>query len=120
MKKALFLFLFFLLMGGFLAAEINLGAFPLGTWLDDTYEAYWEFTTGNIRILDAAGNVYYDFGDKTLKDFKVGASGGAQLSFSCVETGKRYTFTKPLTNSSMKLEIEKPDKPLYSVDMAKQ
>jgi hypothetical protein len=120
MKKGLIVVLLFLTAAGFAAAEINLGAFPLGTWVDENYAAHWEFTSGNIRILAADGEVYYDFDDKTLEDFRIGASGGATLSFSCMETGKRYKFTKPLTSSGMTLEIERPNREDYRVEMSKK
>lgn len=120
MKKLFIAGLLVLLVTGFAAAEINLGAFPLGTWVDANYDAHWEFTSGSIRILSPAGDVHYDFSDKTLEEFRVGASGGATLSFSCVETRKRYTFTKPLTSSGMTLKIEREGKPDYTVEMKKE
>ena len=52
MKRIIVVLVLALAIAGLAAAEgINLGSFPLGTWLDANYSAIWEFSTGNIRIL---------------------------------------------------------------------
>ncbi|HRY71901.1 MAG TPA: hypothetical protein P5165_01640 [Spirochaetia bacterium] len=122
MKKFLVLALLALACAGLVAAEgLNLGAFPLGSWLDANYDAVWEFTSGNVRIVSPSGELYYDFGKATVEGLKVGAGAeGATLSFSCKETGKFYKFTKPLTSSALILEIDPPWKVHYKVEMAKR
>ncbi len=40
------------------------------------------------------------------------------LSFFCEETGKEYTFKKPLTGKDLILEIVPPSKVFYSVKMS--
>lgn len=121
MKKLVLVLVLLAAVIGMASAEINLGAFPVGNWLDANYDAIWSFTTGNIKIVDAAGSVYYDFADKTLTDFKVDAkTTGVSLSFSCTETGKNYTFTKGLSGTGLTLKIVRPSFADYSVDMPKQ
>ncbi len=122
MKKIIILTSLLLIAAGFVAAEgINLGSFPLGTWLDPNYDAVWEFTTDNIRILSTDGMVYYDFGEKTVKDFKVAVEAGKPvMSFSCDESRRSYKFTKPISNMDIIMEIDAPWYPDYRVEMKKQ
>ena len=100
---------------------MDLGTFPLGRWLDANYDAVWEFTSGNIRIVAPDGTVYFDFGKVEVRDFKVGAgTDGPFITFSCDATGKSYKLSKPLSKSSVILEIQRPSLPLYRVEMPKQ
>lgn len=119
MKKLIVISLL-LIAAAFLFAEgIDVGEFPTGKWLDENYDAVWEFSVDNIRILDPSGMVYYDFSEATVEDFEVNAgTGGLVLSFSCVETGKSYTFTKPVSmGSEIILEIDPPWNEEYKVEM---
>jgi hypothetical protein len=122
MKRILLLLILAFAVSGLVMAEgIDLGTFPLGSWKDANYNAIWEFSSGNVRILSPAGEVYYDFGKATVEGLKVSLENGmATLSFSCKETGKAYKFTKPLTDSGLILEIDRPAKPHYKVSMPKQ
>ncbi|MBI9102154.1 MAG: hypothetical protein JEY99_07055 [Spirochaetales bacterium] len=89
------------------SAGIELGDFPLGKWLDSTWDAVWEFNSNNIRILNLDGGLYYDFEGKTITDFSLKPSTkGLVLSFGCEETGKKYQFTKPLTNLNLMMVID--------------
>jgi hypothetical protein len=122
MKKSLFILLILVLASGVaLADTINLGNFPVGSWLDPNYDAVWEFSTGNIRILSPAGEVHYDFADKGLENFKVSVEGGNPvITFSSEDTRRSYKFTKPMTNTDVILEIEAPWNPDYRVEMKRQ
>jgi len=122
MKKLILVLAAITLFTGFAAAEgIELGSFPLGSWLDPNYDAVWEFSTQNIRILSPAGEVYYDFSEKTVRDFKVGVEMGKPvMTFSCDESRRDYKFTKPVTNMNIILEIDAPWKSDYMVEMKKQ
>lgn len=103
------------------AQGINLGNFPLGTWIDANYDAVWEFSTGNIRILAPDGSLHFDFGAEGIQDFRVGAgSDGPFITFSCAAVGKSYKLTKPLLKAEMTLEIERAGLPKYAVTMAKR
>lgn len=122
MKRIIIIMSLLLIAVGFVAAEgINLGSFPLGKWLDPNYDAVWEFTTDNIRILSTDGEVYYDFGEKTVRDFKVAVEAGKPvMSFSCDESRRSYKFTKPISNMNIILEIDAPWQSDYRVEMKKQ
>jgi len=118
--KKLFLILLVLLMaaGSLFAAGIELGDFPLGKWLDSRWGAVWEFSSGNIRILNLQGDVVYDFDGKTINDFTVKpGTGGLVLSFSCEESGRKYQFTKPLTNLNLKMVIDKNSGSHYEAEL---
>ena len=98
--------------------SIELGDFPIGKWLDANWDAVWEFESNNIRILDTDGGVYYDFDGKTIKDWKVRpGTKGLVLSFYCLETGKKYEFTKPLTNLNLLMEIDTDTGNHYEVEL---
>jgi len=122
MKRLAVILVLVLAVSGLAIAEgLDLGSFPLGKWLDANYNAIWEFSTGNVRILSPSGTVYYDFGKATIEGLKVGLEGGAAtLSFSCKETGKFYKFTKSLTDTGLILEIDPPWKVHYKVAMPRQ
>ena len=97
---------------------IELGDFPLGKWLDANWDAVWEFNSNNIRILDTDGAVYCDFDEKTIKDWSVKPSTkGLVLSFYCPETGKKYKFTKPLTNLNLLMVIDTDTGNHYEVEL---
>ncbi len=120
-RLALAALVFLLALAPAVAQGIDLGSFPLGSWLDANYDAVWEFTSGNIRILSPAGDVLFDFGSAGVQDFKVGAGGdGPFITFACEAAGRTYKITKPLTKSSAVLEIERPNLPKYKVEMAKK
>jgi hypothetical protein len=42
------------------------------------------------------------------------------ITFTCPEAGRSYKFLKPLTNTDVIMEIERSNKPKYSVTMKKQ
>lgn len=120
-KTILLIFMGLFVLSGVFADDIDLGDFPLGSWLDANYDAVWEFTTGNIRILSPSGELYFDFQARGIEDFKVGVGlEGPFITFTCAEVGKSYKLVKPLTSSSLILEITRTGLPLYRVDMPKQ
>jgi hypothetical protein len=121
MKKVLAVLIVLLAAASLPADPIQLGNFPLGHWLDAKYDAVWDFTANNIRILSPDGKVLYNFSEKTIQDFKViieGAQPG--ITFTCPEAGSSYKFLKPLLNSDVIMEIERTYLPNYSVTMKKQ
>jgi hypothetical protein len=121
MKKLIAVFIVLLAATSLFAGPIQLGSFPVGQWLDPNYDAVWEFSSDNIRILSPSGKVLYDFSDKTIQDFKVFMEGTQPgISFSCPEAGRSYRFLKPLSGSDMVMEIQRDKKAKYSVTMKKQ
>ena len=121
MKKTIVLLVILLAASALFADDIQLGTFPIGQWLDPNYDAVWDFSTNNIRILSPNGNVLYDFSTKTVQDFKVFLDGTQPgISFTCPEAERSYRFLKPLLNSDVILEIERSNLPRYSVTMQKQ
>ena len=120
MKKIILILSLFMFIAGFAAADgFDLGKFPKGTWIDNNYNALWELSVDNIRILAPSGSVYYDFGTATVNDFKVsGDLKGVTITFSCAETGKKYMLFKPTSAStSITLEIDPPWNEHYKVEM---
>lgn len=119
MKKIIVATLVLIAVAGIgFAQEIEFSKLPPGQWLDPNYDAVWEVTPTNIRILDLDGNVVWEFRGKTNKNFEVGTgASGPFVSFSTEESGKAYKFTKPVTNKNVILEIDRPGKPHYMVDM---
>jgi len=120
--KKIFAVLIVLLTAVSLSADpIQLGNFPLGQWLDANYNAVWDFTSNNIRILSTDGRVLYDFSTKTIQDFKVILEGGQPgISFTCPESGRSYKFLKPLIGGDIKMQIKRYARPDYTVTMKKQ
>ncbi len=97
---------------------VELGDFPIGKWLDANWDAVWEFESNNIRILSTDGSVHYDFDGKTIEDWKVRpGTKGLVLSFYCPETGKKYQFTKPLTNLNLLMVIDTDTGNNYEVEL---
>ncbi len=120
--KKIFAVLIILLTAVSLSADpIQLGNFPLGQWLDANYNAVWDFTSNNIRILSTDGRVLYDFSTKTIQDFKVIMEGGQPgISFTCPESGRSYKFLKPLLSSDVTMQIRRYGRPDYSITMQKK
>jgi len=120
MKKLIVFLVIFLTAVSLFAEPIHLGNFPVGQWLDANYNAIWDFSSNNIRILGINGAVLYDFSNKTIQDFKVFLDGTQPgISFTCPEAGRSYRFVKPLTNTNLIMEIRRIGLPLYSVTMHK-
>jgi hypothetical protein len=121
MKKLIAFFIVLLAAASLFAGPIQLGNFPVGQWLDPNYDAVWDFSSDNIRILSLDGKVLYDFSGKTIQDFKVFMDGTQPgISFSCTESERAYRFLKPLTGSDVVMEIQRSGKPKYSVTMKKR
>jgi len=115
------MFALFMAVSLYAADSFQLGNFPLGQWLDPNYNAVWDFSGNNIRILSTGGRVLYDFSDKTIRDFRVFMDGTSPgISFSCPEAGRSYRFIKPITSNDMVMEIQRSTRPLYSVTMPKR
>jgi len=121
MKKLLVVLIILLVAASLPAEPINLGNFPVGQWLDANYDAVWDFTSNNIRILNTDGKVLYDFSNKTILNFRVFLEGTQPgISFTCPEAGRTYKFLKSLLGSDLTMEIERNSKPKYSVNMQKR
>ena len=121
MKKLILVLAVFLVAVSLSADPIELGTFPVGQWLDANYDAVWDFSSTNIRILSTSGAVLYDFSTKTIQNFRVFLDGTQPgISFTCPEAGRSYRFIKPLTNTDVILEIERTDEPTYTVTMRRQ
>ena len=120
--KKIFVVLIILLTAVSLSADpIQLGNFPVGQWLDTNYNAVWDFSSNNIRILSPNGTVLYDFSNKTIQDFKVILEGTQPgISFTCVESGRAYKFLKPLLGSDLSMQIKRTGRPDYSVTLKKK
>ncbi len=100
------------------SAEMELGDFPLGKWLDSNWDAVWEFESNNIRILGTDGSVYCDFDKKTIENWSLKpGTKGLVVSFYCPETGKKYQFTKPLTNLNLLMVIDTDTGIHYEVEL---
>lgn len=122
MKKLVLAVAILLCAAGPLFADgINLKNFPVGKWLDPNYDAVWEFTSNNIRILSPDGEVHFDFSEQGVKDFSVGMeSGKPVMSFKSEAARRSYKITKPVTNMNIILEIDAPWNRNYKVEMKKQ
>ena len=121
MKKLIVVLVVFFVAVSLSADPIQLGSFPIGQWLDANYDAVWDFSSNNIRILSTSGAVLYDFSSKTIQNFSVFMDGAQPgISFTCPEAGRSYRFLKPLTNTDVVMEIERSGQPKYTVTMKKQ
>jgi hypothetical protein len=100
---------------------IQLGDFPVGKWLDANYDAVWEFSSNNIRVLDSnTGEVYYDFAGMT-QNFRVGVAGiQPTIQFGCSDAGRTYAFRALLPGNNLTMEIEREGLPKYTVTLTKQ
>ena len=119
MKKFLLLSLMILAAGVLVYAQnVDTSSLPKGKWVDHNYDAVWELSSDNIRILDTAGKVLYDFRDKN-GDFKIEPDmTGVSFSFTCKDAGRKYKFTKGMTDLDLTMEILRDWRPdLYTVKM---
>ena len=121
MKKSIIILVLLFAATVVFAQSIQLGQFPVGKWLDPNWDAIWEFSSTNIRILNSnTGDVYYEFAGK-IQNFKVFVDGTQPgISFSCPDTEKAYSFKANLTNSNVTMDIDRDNKPKYTVAMKKQ
>jgi len=122
MKKLVVLLVVFFAVMSLSADPIQLGTFPVGKWLDSNWDAVWEFSSDNIRILGKDGSVLFNFAGKSIQNFKVFLEGVQPgISFNCPEAGRSYRFLKAAgINTDVIMEIDRPDLPKYSVTMKKQ
>ena len=121
MKKFIAVLVILFAASALFADPIQMGSFPVGQWLDPNYDAVWDFSTNNIRILSPNGTVLYDFSTKTIQNFRVFADGlQPGISFTCPEAERSYRFVATLPNTNVILEIERSGQPKYSVNMRKQ
>lgn len=118
MKKPIIVVFLLLILSAGLWAEMDMGSFPVGKWMDSNYNASWNFTSGNITITLNDGTMAYDFSDKTIENFSVNTTAeGLVLSFSCKENGRSYRFIKGLTSLDLRLEMVKRNGKNYTVEM---
>jgi len=122
MKKIIIVLILLFAATVIFANPINLGNFPVGRWLDSNYDAIWDFSTNNIRILDSnSGAVLWDFSTKTVNDFRVFMSGtNPGISFSCPEAGRTYRFTIAPSTAVITMTIDRPELAQYTVQMRRQ
>ena len=121
MKKLVVILVVFFVAMAVSADPIQLGSFPVGQWLDANYDAVWDFSSNNIRILSTNGIVLYDFSTKTVENLRVFMDGTQPgISFTCPEAGRSYRFVKPLTNTDVIMEITRSALPVYTVTMRRR
>ena len=103
---------------GFAAAEdIDLGDFPVGKWLDNTYDAVWSFSSDNIQLYRTDGRLVYDFRGE-VEEFNVSAGmDGLNLTFKCPATERSYQFVKGLANLDLALTVDRDDGEHHETDM---
>ena len=101
------------------AQSISIPAANVGKWLDPNWDAIWDLSTNNIRILDLDGSVIYNFSGM-IQNWGVSMDGiNPVVSFACQDVGKSYRFTF-LLNGNWRMEITRPNEPLYTVELLKQ
>ena len=121
MKKVALVFIMLLVVSALFAEPMHLGTFPAGRWLDPNYDAVWDFSLNNVRILTPAGKVLHDFSTKTIQNFRFFLDGDQPaISFTCPETGRYYRFVAHVSSAIIVMEIEREALPKYSVKMEKQ
>ena len=121
MKKLIIVLVLLLAATALFAQKIDLGDFPSGKWLDPNYDAIWEISTNNIRILDSkTGDLLWDFSTKTINGLKpINVSRHAGLTFVCPEAERTYKISENLPDTDLTLVIDRDDKPTYTVKMKK-
>jgi len=121
MKKIVLVLVLVFTAASLFAAPIPLGEFPTGRWLDNNYDAIWEFTYNNIRIVSPSGFVYYDFSAKTVENFRFSYDGdNPRITFSCPEAGRTYRFTIIRPENNALMDIDRPNQERYTVNMRRQ
>jgi len=122
MKKLIIVLVLLLAATALFGQSIKIGAFPPGKWLDGKYDAIWEFSTSNIRILDSkTGDVAWDFAGKTIQGLNVNEAGrSTTMTFTCPDAGRSYSFKASGAEGDVVMEIERDGLPKYTVTMKKQ
>jgi hypothetical protein len=139
--KKIFAVLAVLFVSGAVFAQINVPSAPsipsipsasfslppginAGSWVDPNYNATWEITSDNIRILYSNGTVAFDFRGQ-IQNFKPIIAAQPGFSFSSSKAGRDYTLTiKPSlanpTAPDITLKIVRPNEKDYTVDLKKK
>jgi len=128
MKKLITVLVLLLAATALFGQAIKMTGFPTAKFLDAPkggeydYRAVWEFSANNIRILDTAGNVQWDFAGKTINDFKISTEGGViKVTFGCAEAERAYTFNYDTSKpNEVELVVGRSGLPLYVSKMPKQ
>jgi len=97
MKK----FIAILLLALVALAAVSAEDFIVGKWLDEKWDGLWNLNvtdSGFTGILTKNGEKVFEFTKDNCPDWKVTPGlKGVTLTFSCKETERSYSFTKPLT-----------------------
>jgi len=121
MKKLIVVLVFLFAATALFGQSIQVPDVMIGKWLDHNYDAVWDFSTTNIRILSTSGEVIFDFRGRTIKNFAPLLENGVPgVTFSCDESARTYRFLKPVLNTDLILEIDRTNLPRYNVTMKKQ
>ncbi|WP_461255963.1 hypothetical protein [Treponema sp. R80B11-R83G3] len=122
MKKLIIVLVLLFAAAALFGQAVQIGSFPPGKWLDSNYDAIWEFSATNIRILDSkTGDELYSFSNKTIQNFQVTPDGRQTgMTFACPDAGRTYSFKAAGTNGDVVMEIDRDGKPKYTVTMKKQ
>ena len=121
MKKLIIVLVLLLAATALFGQSIQIGSFPPGKWLDSKYDAIWEFSASGLRILDSnTGNEVWNFSGKTIQNFAVAPGRQTEMTFSCPEAGRSYSFKAAGTDGDVVMVIKRDGLNDYTVTMKKQ
>jgi len=121
MKKLIVVFVL-LFAATTLFAQVDMGSFPTGSWLDHNYDAIWTFAATGITLKTTDGSFTYSFGRTNMENFRLSMTGiQPTITFSCQATERTYVFRASLPSTDIVMEIDNKNLPnKYSVTMKKQ
>ena len=118
MKKIAMVLVMVFVAASLFAAPLPLGEFPSGRWLDKNYDAIWEFSSHNIRILGLDGRVHWDFSTKTVENLRQFLDGdNPTITFSCPEAERSYRLSVVRPENHMSMEFDKKNFGEYRIMM---